>query len=264
MKNIYFLGGGNMCAALLSRLKNNGDFTLFVAEQNLERQAFLRQQFDITVANALPALTTDDILLLAVKPQDMQNALSSVQANGALVLSIAAGLSCQTLSHWLNGTHRIVRIMPNTPAQIGMGMAGLFADNAVSDNDKAFAEQIMNAVGKTVWVENEDDLHSVTAISGSGPAYVFYLMNALFQAACDLGMSKDNARQSVLQTFIGAANLAQQSGEDFGELQRKVTSKGGTTAAALAVFENAQTDKIIQQAVIACQNRSIEMGKEMG
>ncbi|MBQ9725498.1 MAG: pyrroline-5-carboxylate reductase [Neisseriaceae bacterium] len=264
MKNIYFLGGGNMCAALVSRLKNNGDFTLFVAEQNLERQAFLRQQFDITVANALPALTTDDILLLAVKPQDMQNALSSVQAKGALVLSIAAGLSCQTLSHWLNGTHRIVRIMPNTPAQIGMGMAGLFADNAVSDNDKAFAEQIMNAVGKTVWVENEDDLHSVTAISGSGPAYVFYMMNALFQAACDLGMSKDNARQSVLQTFIGAANLAQQSGEDFGELQRKVTSKGGTTAAALAVFENAQTDKIIQQAVIACQNRSIEMGKEMG
>lgn len=264
MKNIYFLGGGNMCAALLSRLKNNNDFALFVAEQNLERQAFLRQQFDITVANALPALTADDILLLAVKPQDMQNALSSVQANGALVLSIAAGLSCQTLSHWLNGTRRIVRIMPNTPAQIGMGMAGLFADNAVSDNDKAFAEQIMNAVGKTVWVENEDDLHSVTAISGSGPAYVFYMMNALFQAACDLGMSKDNARQSVLQTFIGAANLAQQSGEDFGELQRKVTSKGGTTAAALAVFENAQTDKIIQQAVIACQNRSIEMGKEMG
>ncbi|MBR3481411.1 MAG: pyrroline-5-carboxylate reductase [Neisseriaceae bacterium] len=264
MKNIYFLGGGNMCAALLSRLKTDSDFRLFVAEQNPARQAFLRQTFDITVENALPPLTADDILLLAVKPQDMQNALQGVQANGALVLSIAAGLSCQTLSNWLDNTHRIVRIMPNTPAQIGLGFAGLFADSGVSNADKAIAEHIMNAVGKTVWVENEDDLHTVTAISGSGPAYVFYLMNALFQAACDLGMPQDKARQSVLQTFIGSAQLAEQSGEDFGELQRKVTSKGGTTAAALAVFENAQTDKIIQQAVIACQNRSIEMSKQMG
>ena len=264
MKNIYFLGGGNMCAALLSRLKTDSDFRLFVAEQNLARQAFLRQTFDITVENALPPLTADDILLLAVKPQDMQNALQGVQANGALVLSIAAGLSCQTLSNWLDNTHRIVRIMPNTSAQIGLGFAGLFADSGVSNADKAIAEHIMNAVGKTVWVENEDDLHTVTAISGSGPAYVFYLMNALFQAACDLGMPQDKARQSVLQTFIGSAQLAEQSGEDFGELQRKVTSKGGTTAAALAVFENAQTDKIIQQAVIACQNRSIEMSKQMG
>ena len=263
MKNIYFLGGGNMCAALLSRLKNNGDFALFVAEQNEERQAFLRQAFDITVANTLPVLTADDILLLAVKPQDMQTALNGVKTNGALVLSIAAGLSCGTLSGWLNGTRRIVRIMPNTPAQIGMGMAGLFADTAVSADDKALAQDILNAVGKTVWVANEDDLHTITAISGSGPAYVFYLMNALFQAACDLGMPQDKARQSVLQTFIGSAQLAEQSGEDFGELQRKVTSKGGTTAAALAVFENAQTDKIIQQAVMACQNRSIEMGKQM-
>ncbi|MBR7002184.1 MAG: pyrroline-5-carboxylate reductase, partial [Neisseriaceae bacterium] len=178
MKNIYFLGGGNMCAALLSRLKTDSDFRLFVAEQNLARQAFLRQTFDITVENALPPLTADDILLLAVKPQDMQNALSSVKTNGALVLSIAAGLSCQTLSNWLDNTHRIVRIMPNTPAQIGLGFAGLFADSGVSNADKTIAERIMNAVGKTVWVENEDDLHTVTAISGSGPAYVFYLMNA--------------------------------------------------------------------------------------
>ena len=264
MKNIYFLGGGNMCAALLSRLKTDSDFRLFVAEQNLARQAFLRQTFDITVENALPPLTANDILLLAVKPQDMQNALQGVQANGALVLSIAAGLSCQTLSNWLDNTHRIVRIMPNTPAQIGLGFAGLFADSGVSNADKAIAERIMNAVGKTVWVENEDDLHTVTAISGSGPAYVFYLMNALFQAALKQGMTEDTARTAVLQTFIGSAQLAQQSGEDFGVLQQKVTSKGGTTAAAIAVFENAQTDKIMQQAVTACENRSIEMGKQMG
>ena len=180
------------------------------------------------------------------------------------MLSIAAGLSCQTLSNWLDNTHRIVRIMPNTPAQIGLGFAGLFADSGVSNADKTIAERIMNAVGKTVWVENEDDLHTVTAISGSGPAYVFYLMNALFQAALKQGMTEDTARTAVLQTFIGSAQLAQQSGEDFGVLQQKVTSKGGTTAAAIAVFENAQTDKIMQQAVTACENRSIEMGKLMG
>ncbi|MBR5675497.1 MAG: NAD(P)-binding domain-containing protein, partial [Neisseriaceae bacterium] len=104
MKNLYFLGGGNMCAALLSRLKNNADFSLFVVEKNAERQAFLRQAFDITVANALPSISSDDILLLAVKPQDMQAALNGVETNGALVLSIAAGLSCQTLSNWLNHT----------------------------------------------------------------------------------------------------------------------------------------------------------------
>ena len=263
MKNLYFLGGGNMCAALLSRLKNNADFSLFVVEKNAERQAFLRQAFDITVANALPPISSDDILLLAVKPQDMQAALNGVETNGALVLSIAAGLSCQTLSNWLDHTHRIVRIMPNTPAQIGMGFAGLFADSGVLESDKIIAQTILNAVGKTVWVENEDDLHTITAISGSGPAYVFYLMNALFQAAVSNGMSDTTARQSVLQTFIGAASLAEQSGEDFGILQQKVTSKGGTTAAALAVFENEKTDKIMQQAVIACQNRSIEMGKTM-
>ena len=127
----------------------------------------------------------------------------------------------------------------------------------------SFVEKILSSCGRVVKVE-ESMMNAVTGLSGSGPAYVFYLMNALFQAACDLGMPQDKARQAVLQTFIGSAQLAEQSGEDFGELQRKVTSKGGTTAAALAVFENAQTDKIIQQAVIACQNRSIEMSKQMG
>lgn len=262
MKKIYFLGGGNMCTALVSRLKDEADFSLFVAEQNHERQEFLRQQFNnIIVENSLPALTSDDILLLAVKPQDMKNALVNVKSNGALILSIAAGLSCQTLSSWLDNTHRIVRIMPNTPAQIGMGMAGLFADKDANHDDKAIAIRIMNAVGKTIWVEKEEDLHTVTGISGSGPAYVFYLMDAMFQAGISNGMNKDTARQSVLQTFIGAAKLAEQSGEEFVELQRKVTSKGGTTAAALAVFDNSNTKEIMQNAIDACINRSIEMGK---
>lgn len=263
MKNIYFLGGGNICAALLGRLKDDTRFRLFVAEQNPERQDFLRQNFSVEVNTTLPELTPNDILLLAVKPQDMQNALQNVQHHGALILSIAAGLPCKTLSKWLNNTHRIVRIMPNTPAQIGMGMAGLFADCEVSAEDKNQAEYIMNAVGKTFWVNEEDELHTVTAVSGSGPAYVFYMMNAMFQAAISLGMDSKTAKTAILQTVIGSAQLAEQSEEDFAELQRKVTSKGGTTAAALSIFDEAKLTTIMQQALEACHHRSVEMGQSI-
>ncbi|MBR7060082.1 MAG: pyrroline-5-carboxylate reductase [Neisseriaceae bacterium] len=264
MKNIYFLGGGNMATAIVSGLSQSNLFQITICERFDARRDFLQQNFpNANITDSLPELNSDDILVLAVKPQDMQTALQSVVLNGALVLSIAAGLSCHTLSQWLDGTMRIIRIMPNTPAQVGLGMAGLFADIAATNEDKQLAQEIMNSVGKIIWVEKEDDLHTVTAISGSGPAYVFYCMNALYQAALSQGMNQETAYLSVLQTFVGASQLALQSDDSFNELCRKVTSKGGTTAAALNIFEQANLNQIMLQAIEACAKRSIEMSQSI-
>lgn len=259
---IYFLGGGNMAAAIIGGLAKQGGYTIAVAERNADKAAQLAQQYAVQAMTSLPSLQADDVLVLAVKPQDMQAALQGVDAGAALVLSVAAGLSCGTLSRWLGGTRRLVRVMPNTPAQVGLGVSGLFADAGADEADRTIAQNIMSASGSVVWLPEEDGLHRITGITGSGPGYVFYLMNALAQAAKAQGFSKDEARELVLQTFAGAAALAKETGSDFAVLQQNVTSKGGTTDAAIRTFGQLGVGFAIEEGVAACVARSRAIAAE--
>lgn len=259
---MYFLGGGNMASAIIGGLRaQSADDEIIVIEHNSEKHVVLQKQFSVKTQFDLPEhLSADDVLVLAVKPQDMREALAQVQTQGALVLSIAAGLTVATLANWL-GTQRIVRVMPNTPAAVGLGVSGLFAGSGVSKADKALANRIMQACGITVWLDDEAMMNGITGVSGSGSAYVFYLMNALQTAACELGFDAVQARDLALQTFKGAVALAEQSGEDFEVLQDKVTSKGGTTFAALTTFEARGVAQGLVAGVHSATARSAELAE---
>lgn len=260
--NIYFLGGGNMASAIIAGLYRSGtNDKIIVAERNADRRNFLSEEYGAQCVERLPELSELDVLVLAVKPQDMQNACAQIQSNGALVLSIAAGLEIETLTQYLNGNRRIIRIMPNTPAQIGLGVAGLFAAAETNAHDRQTAERIMAASSQVIWLEKENQMHSITAISGSGPAYVFYLLNALQQAAQAQGFSQQEARTLSLATFQGAVALAAESGQAFQALQDQVTSKGGTTFAALETFRTHQIAENLEKGVQAAANRSREMAQ---
>lgn len=260
--NIYFLGGGNMAAAIAGGLVRQGGHRVHIANRGKEKRERLAEELGVSVSEKLPDLAADDVLVLAVKPQDMQAACQGVQTNGALVLSVAAGLSIATLSRYLGGTRRIVRVMPNTPGKIGLGVSGMFADDSVSDQDKAAADSIMRAVGITVWLDGEERLHDITGISGSGPAYVFYLLDALKQAARQQGFGEKEAHRLSLATFKGAVALAERTGEDFAVLQQNVTSKGGTTHEAIETFKAGQVAETVVKGVAACVNRSRELAKQ--
>ena len=262
MQKLYFLGGGNMCQAIVSGLVKQADFDITVIDNNADKRAHLEQTYGVSTGTDLPELQADDVLMLAVKPQDMAAATASVKSNGALILSIAAGLDIATLSAML-GNERIIRIMPNTPAQVGLGVAGLFAPQGLQAADKQIAEQIMQAVGQVHWLDDESRIHAITGISGSGPAYVFYLMEALAQAAQAQGFDEKTARELSLATFKGAVTLAEQSGLPFGQLQKNVTSKGGTTFAAISSFEASNIAAEIEAGVQACVARSNEMQSQL-
>ena len=260
---IYFLGGGNMAAAIVSGLcAINRSDEIFVANRGQEKREALAARFGIQTGETLPLITQNDVLVLAVKPQDMRTACADIRDNGALVVSVAAGLSVDTLSGYLGGTQRIIRVMPNTPAQIGQGISGLFAADGMSDSDKIFVQEMMNSCGTTIWLDDEAKMHAITAVSGSGSAYVFYLLNALQEAAKMQGFDTKTARQLSLETFAGAVALAAQSGEDFVVLHDKVTSKGGTTFAALETFAQHHLAQYLAQGVQAAATRSIELSQQ--
>jgi len=202
------------------------------------------------------------VLVLAVKPQQMQAACQSLRpfVAGQLVISIAAGMRLADISRWLGGHERLVRVMPNTPALIGSGVTGLYALPGVSEAERLGAERIMHAVGSTVWVNDEAQIDAVTAISGSGPAYVFLFIEALQQAAAELGFSPKQVRQLSIETVLGAAKLAERSEEPASALRERVTSKGGTTEAALRVM----TERGLKEAVIAGIKAAKERGAELG
>ncbi len=260
--NIYFLGGGNMAAAIAGKLVKEEGYHVHITNRGAEKREKLKQELGVAVSEKLPELNADDVLILAVKPQDMQAACINVQTNGALVLSVAAGLSVETLSRYLNGTRRIIRVMPNTPGRIGLGVSGMFAAEGVSEEDKQIAARIMSATGQIVWLEEEDRIHAITGISGSGPAYVFYLLNALKEAAGQQGFQPEEAHRLSLAVFKGAVALAEQTGEDFTLLQQNVTSKGGTTHEAIETFKAHQITEGINAGVQACIVRSREIEKQ--
>jgi pyrroline-5-carboxylate reductase len=212
------------------------------------------------------ALQGAEVLVLAVKPQDMKAALASVSgfSKEKLVVSVAAGITLKTLARWLDGHRKIVRCMPNTPALIGAGITGLYASPEVGKNEKEKAETILRAVGEVVWMPEERLLDPVTAVSASGPAYVFWFIEQLAASAERLGIPKDAALKMAKQTVLGAAQLACASADSPETLRKNVTSKGGTTEAALKVFDEAKLAEHFARAVAAASKRGEEMGREFG
>jgi pyrroline-5-carboxylate reductase len=210
------------------------------------------------------------VIVLAVKPQILQTVAATLapfltSASGTpLVISIIAGIRTTDIARWLGGAPHIVRAMPNTPALIGQGITGLFARPEVSAAERARTAEILAAAGQVIWFDSEDKIDVVTAISGSGPAYVLYFIEALQQAAQELGLTAEQARTLAVSTFTGAAQLAAQSEESIGALREQVTSKGGTTAAALASFANDQVHAAIQRGAQAAYRRAVEMSEALG
>ena len=266
---IAFLGGGNMAAALIGGLvaKGHDARAISVIELSPAAREKLAARYSVHVSTAPDAaVQSADTLVLAVKPQDMKAALASLASvvRGKLVISIAAGITLDTLSRWLGGHRKIVRCMPNTPALIGAGIAGLYASPDVEQHEKEKAESILRAVGEVVWVDEERLLDLVTAVSASGPAYVFWFIEQLAASAEKLGIPKQDALKLALQTVLGAAKLAASSDSPPSELRKNVTSKGGTTEAALNVFDEEKLAERFMKAVDAASRRGAELGKMSG
>ena len=265
---LAFIGGGNMAAAMIGGLLQKGfsAAAIQVAETLPERRTWLSGQFAVAVRERATDVLEADVLVLAVKPQQLAALLKSLPAlkPRQLVLSIAAGVRAQDIARWLGGHPAVARAMPNTPALVGAGIAGLYALPGVSESQKVQASQILEAVGQAVWVEEEGQIDSVTAISGSGPAYVFYFIEALEQAGIDLGLPAATARQLTLQTFYGAAALALRDEAPPAELRARVTSKGGTTERGILALEDNAVKRAIALAARAAAERARELGDQLG
>lgn len=266
--NICFIGGGNMASALIGGLLKRGFATahIRVVEINPDNCVRLHNEYGVRASAELDeCVKHSDCIVLAVKPQQLHElSLQLVPMLGdQLIISIAAGVRAQDLTRW-TGSKNIVRAMPNTPALIRSGITGLYASPTVSAAHRHDAQTIMAAVGSTLWLDTEPMMDAVTAVSGSGPAYVFYFIEAMQQAALELGFNQEDARRLVLDTFIGATKLAENSSEDVGVLRARVTSKNGTTERAILNMEGNQVNQLIVKAIQAAAARSAEMGIEMG
>jgi len=266
---IAFLGGGNMASALIGGMLSRGFLpgALQVVDPAVEACQRLTRDFGVRAVPAVDDVFLDsDLIVLAVKPQQMKLALSPL--NGRLVrqllVSIAAGLRMKDIARWTGGYRNIVRAMPNTPALIGAGVSGVFADASVDPEDRDAAERVLSAVGSVVWVGDEDLIDAVTAVSGSGPAYVFHFIEALEAAGVSLGFDEATARRLAIETMLGAARLAAASDDSPAVLRERVTSKGGTTAAALASMAESGVFDAIVRAVRAAETRGRELGDALG
>lgn len=261
---IAFLGGGNMAAALIGGLLKTGWAArdIVVAEPLAERADWLRREFGVTVVAAGHALPPEaDALVLAVKPQQMAAALAGLRLKpGAVVVSIAAGVRLATLQRLLGPTLAYVRTMPNTPALLGAGITGLFAPEGTANEARALAQQLLTAAGACVWVDTESQLDAVTALSGSGPAYFFLLVEALREAGTQLGLSAEVSAQLAAQTCVGAARMVGESGLDAAVLRANVTSKGGTTEAAVNHLESAGIRAMFAAALQQADARAKALG----
>ncbi|MEO7743473.1 MAG: pyrroline-5-carboxylate reductase [Usitatibacter sp.] len=266
---IAFIGGGNMARALIGGLVDKGTPPTDIVVVEIDPTARLRLMADFgvsTVDKPGAQLATATAVILAVKPQLMRAVAQQVgeRAGDALFVSIAAGIRLENLARWLGGRERLVRAMPNTPALVHAGVTGLFAHCAVDRDDREAAENLLASVGATLWFEREEDLDAVTAVSGSGPAYVFYAMEALEEAAKRLGLAEGASRSLALWTFVGAAKLAIERGDSPATLRAQVTSKGGTTERALEVLEAAGVKELFIDAVRSACERSRELGDTLG
>jgi pyrroline-5-carboxylate reductase len=267
-QTLAFIGGGNMASAIIGGLIQQGTPAQQIlvvepfdaARQQLERQFQVR-----TLPQASPTLQEAGLVIWAVKPQVFKEAAQAAQGfcQQALHLSVAAGIRSDSIAHWL-GSQRVVRAMPNTPALVGLGQTGLFARPGVSGTDQAWVEQVVATTGQYLWVQDEVLLDAVTAISGSGPAYVFFFIEAMVEAGIQMGLSEAQAHQLAVGTFVGASELARSASESPAVLRERVTSKGGTTYAAITAMQDAKLPALFQAALEAARARAQELGDAFG
>ncbi len=270
-KKIGFIGGGNMASSLIQGLIASGhsENLLWVTDTNQETLRTLVATLNVNGCENNNAIINEvDIVVLAVKPQIIQTVAEQIAVNlqrkNLLVVSIAAGITQEKLSQWLGAEIAIVRCMPNTPALVRTGATALHANSYVSDEQKDLAENILRAVGISLWVKHESEMDAVTAVSGSGPAYFFLLMEVMEQTALELGLDEEMARLLIQQTALGSAKIALEADEMPGELRRRVTSPGGTTEQAIKTFEEGGFAQLVSKALHAARDRSIELSKELG
>ena len=271
IRRLAFIGGGNMAAALISGLTKRGlqPKRLVVADPSGEQLERLVRDYAVeTAADNAAAVLGAEVVVLAIKPQLMRamalQLAPHLAAGRPLVISVAAGIPHASLARWFGPRVPVIRTMPNRPALNGFGATGLYAPPYVGAAHRALAEDLMGAVSATVWVEHESQMDTVTAVSGSGPAYFFLFMEALEAAAHERGLPKDVAHRLTLETAFGAAQMARQSADSLATLREQVTSKGGTTAAALEVLNAAGLRAIVAHAVAAADRRSAELAAEFG
>ncbi len=264
---ITFVGGGNMAMSLIGGLIENRypSGQIWVCEPDSEKRAALEKTFSIrTTGDNHEAVALADTVVLAVKPQIMEPVVTDLAQTAArtkpLIVSIAAGVREPALRAWLGYDAAIVRTMPNTPALLGLGATALFANQQVSAAERENADKILAAAGKTLWVDSEDLIDAVTAVSGSGPAYYFYLMELMIETGVKLGLDAEAAKLLTLQTALGAARMALDSGDDPGTLRERVTSPGGTTERALSIFRDGGLADLVDQALTGARDRSEELG----
>lgn len=269
-EKIAFIGAGNMASAMIGGLIHAGVSAEHIAAadpfaESLQR---LQQAFKVkTSSNNRDVIADANIVVLAVKPQQLKEVCAAISADllqqKPLIISIAAGITSGILEQWLDPSLAIVRCMPNTPALIGRAASGLFANANVNEQQKDLASQLMLAVGAIDWVEQESLLDAVTALSGSGPAYFFLVMEAMIDAGVKLGLSREVAENLTLQTALGAAKMARTSEVDVAELRKRVTSPGGTTQAAIEQFEQGGIRQLFEQALVAADARSKSLAQEL-
>lgn len=264
-KKISFIGGGNMAQALISGLLAKGILPEYitVSDPNPDNREQLQAKGINTIdsaKNPLDALMAD-VVVLAVKPQIMADVLAdfSQVLDKQLIISVAAGLSTDSLTKMLNGYQNIVRAMPNTPAMVQAGATGLYATDSIDEQEKQLATELMGASGLVIWVDDEEQLHAVTAVSGSAPAYFFYFIESVIQGGIDLGLSQEQASALAMQTALGAAKMSISSDDTPEQLRRKVMSPGGTTEAAVHSLQADKINELIGKAMQACVKRSREM-----
>ena len=269
---IAFIGCGNMGRSLIGGLIANGhpSSLLSGADPEPSQREQTKQQFDIeTLEDNVQAIHGADVVVLAVKPQTMETTISGLASElikqSSLVISIAAGIRLSAMEKWLSADTPIIRVMPNTPSLIQAGAAALYANTAVSEEQKEQAEAMLRSVGLALWLEDESQMDAVTALSGSGPAYIFLIMEVMEKAASKLGLEQEQARLLTMETVFGAAKMAMESKFDAATLRQQVTSPGGTTEAALKVLiEQGGMEKLFEDALSAAQQRSIELANEFG
>lgn len=266
---IAFVGAGNMAKAIIGGLLAEGFKRINIVasgprQETLDRVA---AEFGINITTDNKAAALSDVVVLAVKPQMLKEVcldLAGSLAHKPLIISLAAGITTDSISNWLGADQAIVRCMPNTPSQLRVGASGLFANPHVSPAQKSMANTILGAVGIVQWVDDEALINPVTAVSGSGPAYFFLVMEAMIDAGQALGLSRESATELTLQTALGAAILAKQSAEDVATLRRRVTSPNGTTEQAINSFEKDEIRAMFNRAMTACSNRAVELSELLG
>lgn len=263
-----FVGGGNMATAMIVGLKQQqfDPQSIQVIELDTDKRLSLESTFGVNTSDQIADVASNDVIILAVKPQQLKTLAFSLAPllKQQLIISIAAGIRIEDLSRWLGNYASVVRAMPNTPAQIQAGVTGVYASLGVSASQKQQATEVLDAIGETVWLSREEELDAVTAISGSGPAYVFYLIEALQEAAIKLGLSEAQAKQLSIATFQGASQLAANSSTPVQTLRAQVTSKGGTTEQGILSLETSQVKQAIVLAAQQAEKRAKIMGDELG